>query len=96
MLQYEETTGAWSEIGRVKKARYYHAVVAVDKSLYCPAGIVVRQIRKIIVITTIVTTILSSLLPYPILYPISYRCFQNYRLYSPQSSCGALRYLQYH
>ena len=45
MLQYEETTGAWSEIGRVKKARYYHAVVAVDKSLYCP-GIVVRQIRK--------------------------------------------------
>ena len=97
MFQYEKTIArTWSEIGRMKKGRYYHAVVAVvDKSLYCPAGIVVRQIRKIIVITTIVTTILSSILPYPILYPISYRCLQNYRLYSPKSSGGALRYMQY-
>ena len=39
VLQYEETTGAWSEIGKMKKARNYHAVVAVDKSLYC-SGIV--------------------------------------------------------
>jgi len=36
VLQYEETTGAWSEIGKMKKARRGHAVVAVvDKSLYC-------------------------------------------------------------
>ena len=44
--QYEETAGTWSEIGRMKKARSYHAVVAVvDLSLFCP-GIVVRQIRN--------------------------------------------------
>merc|ERR1719318_2037260 len=36
VLQYEETTGAWSEIGKMKKARYGHAVAAVvDKSFYC-------------------------------------------------------------
>ena len=36
MLQYEETTGAWSEIGKMKKARSRHAVVAVvDVSLFC-------------------------------------------------------------
>jgi len=33
VLQYDETTGAWSEIGRMKKARYYHAVV--DLSQFC-------------------------------------------------------------
>jgi len=38
VLQYEETTGVWSEIGKMKKARSYHAVVAVvDVSLYCYA-----------------------------------------------------------
>ena len=39
MLQYEETAGAWSEIGKMKKARNYHAAVEVDVSLFCP-GIV--------------------------------------------------------
>ena len=58
MLQYEETAGAWSEIGRMKKARYYHAVVAVDKSLYC-SGIVGQ--------TTIVTTIVYHLIITPTL-----------------------------
>ena len=38
-------------------------------------------------------TILSWLLPNTILHPISYHCFHNYRLHSPQSSCGALRYM---
>jgi len=37
VLQYEETAGAWSEIGKMKKARSSHAVVAVDDvSLFCP------------------------------------------------------------
>jgi len=36
VLQYEETAGAWSEIGKMKKARSSHAVVAVDDvSLFC-------------------------------------------------------------
>jgi len=34
VLQYEETTGTWSEIGRMKKARSHHAVVAVDDVCY--------------------------------------------------------------
>jgi len=38
VLQYEETAGAWSEIGKMKKARRLHAVVPVDKSLYCPVA----------------------------------------------------------
>jgi len=33
VLQYEEITGVWSEIGKMKKARSYHAVV--DVSLFC-------------------------------------------------------------
>jgi len=33
VLQYEETTGAWSEIGRMKKARSHHTVV--DVGLFC-------------------------------------------------------------
>merc|ERR1711962_169241 len=37
VLQYEETTEAWSEIGKMKKARDYHAVVEVDVSLFCSA-----------------------------------------------------------
>ena len=46
VLQYEETTGAWSEIGKMKKARWYHAVVAVvDVSLFCP-GIVGQTNKK--------------------------------------------------
>ena len=28
VLQYDGTAGTWSEIGRMQKARYYHAVVA--------------------------------------------------------------------
>ena len=98
MLQYEETTGAWSEIGKMKKARRGHAVVAVvDKSLYC-YGIVVSQIRNNCHhnhrhSSPPLFTFLSSLIPCHILYPISYHCFQNYRLYSPQSSCGALRFM---
>merc|ERR1712012_1203089 len=35
MLQYEETATTWSEIGRMKKARHFHAVV--DLSLFCSA-----------------------------------------------------------
>merc|ERR1719474_1797256 len=35
VLQYEETTEAWSETGKMKKARDYHAVVEVDVSLFC-------------------------------------------------------------
>jgi len=36
VLQYDETAGAWSEIGKMKKARSSHAVVAVDDvSLFC-------------------------------------------------------------
>jgi len=39
VLQYQETTGLWSEIGKMKKARHNHAVVAVvDKSLFCAVG----------------------------------------------------------
>ena len=30
VLQYDGTAGTWSEIGRMQKARYYHAVVEVD------------------------------------------------------------------
>ena len=41
VLQYEETAGAWSEIGKMKKARYDHGVV----SLYCP-GIVGQTNKK--------------------------------------------------
>ena len=39
VLQYDETARAWSEIGKMKKARRDHAVVPVDSvelSLYCP------------------------------------------------------------
>ena len=39
VLQYDETAGTWSEIGKMKKARRDHAVVPVDSvelSLYCP------------------------------------------------------------
>ena len=44
--QYEETAGTWSEIGRMKKARSYHAVVAVvDVSFYC-YGIVGQTKKK--------------------------------------------------
>jgi len=35
VLQYEEATGAWSEKGKMKKARYEHAVV--DPSQFCSA-----------------------------------------------------------
>jgi len=39
VLQYDETAGTWSEIGKMKKARSKHAVVAVDDvSLYCYVG----------------------------------------------------------
>ena len=30
VLQYDGTAGTWSEIGRMQKARYCHAVVEVD------------------------------------------------------------------
>ena len=30
VLQYDGTAGTWSEIGRMQKARSYHAVVEVD------------------------------------------------------------------
>ena len=46
MLQNEETTGAWSEIGKMKKARSFHAVVGVmDVSLFCP-GFVGKTNKK--------------------------------------------------
>ena len=46
VLQYEETAGAWSEIGKIKKARSSHAVVPVDDvSLYC-YGIVGQTNKK--------------------------------------------------
>ena len=36
MLQYEETTETWTEIGKMKKARSWHAIVPVDDvSLFC-------------------------------------------------------------
>ena len=76
MLQYEETTGAWSEIGKMKKARYDHAVVAVDDvSLFC-YGIVGQTNKKQLSSPSSLPlfTILSSLISYPILYPISYHC----------------------
>ena len=38
VLQYDGTAGTWSEIGRMQKARYYHAVAEVDGALFCPVG----------------------------------------------------------
>ena len=62
VLQYEETAGTWSEIGKMKKARGFHAVV----SPYCP-GIVGQTNKKQIAITTIVTTIVYHLIITPTL-----------------------------
>ena len=44
VIQYEEIAGTWSEIGKMKKARYYHSVVEIDVSL-CPG--IVGQTNKI-------------------------------------------------
>ena len=74
----------------MKKARDYHAVVAVvDVRLFC-YGIVGQTNKKQFSSppsSPPMFTILSSLIPCHILYPISY-CFHNYRLW-------ALRCMQY-
>ena len=62
MLQYEETTGAWSEIGKMKKARNYHAAVEVDVSLFCPGWYCWSDKSEKLVITTIATTIICTIL----------------------------------
>ena len=38
VLQYDGTAGTWSEIGRMRRARDYHAVAEVDGALFCPVG----------------------------------------------------------
>ena len=81
VLQYEETTGTWSEIGTMEKGRTGHAVI--DLSLYCP-GIVGQTNKKQLSSppsSPPMFTIFSSLIPYPILHPISYHCFHNYRFW---------------
>ena len=74
VLQYEETAGAWSDIGKMKKARRLHAVGAVvDASLFC-YGIVGQTNKKQFSSppsSPPLFTILSSLIAYPIIYPIS-------------------------
>ena len=62
VLQYEETTRTWSEIGKMKKARTFHAVVEVDVSLFCPG--IVGLINKKQLPSSPLFTILSSLIPY--------------------------------
>ena len=43
VFHYDEITETWSEIGKIKKARRYHAFVALDLSIVCPTGRLVRQ-----------------------------------------------------
>ena len=45
VLEFNEAAETWSEMGRMKKARSYHAVVAVDVNLFCP-GIVGQTNKK--------------------------------------------------
>ena len=45
VLQYNETAETWSVIGRMEKARVYHAVVEADVALFCP-GFVGQTNRK--------------------------------------------------
>ena len=70
VLQYEERTGAWSEIGKMKEARNYHAVVEVDASLFCPDidGQTNKKQLSSLQSSPPLFTILSSLIPYPILH----------------------------
>ena len=45
---YDEKTEIWSQIGKLKKARRYHALVALDLSVVCPTGRVVKdKVKKI-------------------------------------------------
>ena len=46
VLQYDGTAGTWSEIGRMRRARDYHAVAEVDGALFCPVG----QTNKITIV----------------------------------------------
>ena len=43
MFHYDERTETWTNIGKIKKARRYHALVALDLSIVCPIGWLVRQ-----------------------------------------------------
>ena len=45
VLQYEETAGIWSEIGKMKKARVYHGVVEIEVNRFC-SGIVGQMSDK--------------------------------------------------
>ena len=64
--QYEETAGTWSEIGRMKKARQFHAVMAVNVSLFC-SNIVGQTTIVTTIVTTIITTIVYHLITTPTL-----------------------------
>ena len=55
VLQYDGTAGTWSEIGRMQKARHYHAVAEVDGALFCPVG----QTNKITIVHHHLIIILS-------------------------------------
>ena len=55
VLQYDGTAGTWSKIGRMRKARDYHAVAEVDGALFCPVG----QTNKITIVHHHLIIILS-------------------------------------
>ena len=77
VLQYEETVGTWSKLGKMQKARSYHAVVA--------SGIVAQTSMSqssLLPSPPPLFTISSSFYPYPMLYPICYHCFQHYNLFN--------------
>ena len=77
VLQYEETVGTWSKLGKMQKARSYHAVVA--------SGIVGQTYMSqssLLPSPPPLFTISSSFYPYPMLYPICYHCFQHYNLFN--------------
>ena len=74
-FSWQRTAGAWSEIGRMQKARYHHAVVEVDGALFCPVGPTNKSPLSTPQSPLLLTiTISSSFYPYPMFYPIGYHC----------------------
>ena len=47
MFHYDEQTKTWTNIGKIKKARRYHALLALDLSIVCPIDWLVNKGKKI-------------------------------------------------
>ena len=82
VLQYDGTAGTWSETGKMETARGGHAVVEVDRAVFCPVGPTNKsQLSTPKSPSLLSITISSSFYPYPTNYPINYRCCKHCNLY---------------